>query len=124
MDLQTIKNMVSSEEYNFLRNNDHLGNRIILIGLGGSHAYGTNNETSDLDVRGCALNNKEEILTNQHYEQFVDEKTDTTVYAFNKLISLLCNCNPNTIEMLGLKPEHYLFLSPVGAGATHIKQYT
>lgn len=39
MDLQTIKNMVSSEEYNFLRNNDHLGNRIILIGLGGSHAY-------------------------------------------------------------------------------------
>lgn len=33
MDLQTIKNMVSSEEYNFLRNNDHLGNRIILIGL-------------------------------------------------------------------------------------------
>jgi hypothetical protein len=52
MDLQTIKNMVSSEEYNFLRNNDHLGDRIILIGLGGSHAYGTNNETSDLDVRG------------------------------------------------------------------------
>lgn len=30
MDLQTIKNMVSSEEYNFLRNNDHLGDRIIL----------------------------------------------------------------------------------------------
>lgn len=54
MDLQTIKNMVSSEEYNFLRNNDHLGDRIIPppIGLGGSHAYGTNNETSDLDVRG------------------------------------------------------------------------
>lgn len=121
MDLQTIKNMVSSEEYNFLRNNDHLGNRIILIGLGGSHAYGTNNETSDLDVRGCALNSKEEILTNQHYEQFVDEKTDTTVYAFNKLISLLCNCNPNTIEMLGLKPEHYLFLSPVGQELLHNK---
>lgn len=35
MDLQTIKNMVLSEEYNFLRNNDHLGDRIILIGLGG-----------------------------------------------------------------------------------------
>lgn len=121
MDLQTIKNMVSSEEYNFLRNNDHLGDRIILIGLGGSHAYGTNNETSDIDVRGCALNSKEEILTNQHYEQFVDEKTDTTVYAFNKLISLLCNCNPNTIEMLGLKHEHYLFLSPVGQELLHNK---
>lgn len=114
MNLLQIKNLIASDEYEFLKSNEHLGGRIIMLGLGGSHAYGTNIETSDLDVRGCALNSKEEILTNQHYEQFVDEKTDTTIYAFNKLISLLCNCNPNTIEMLGLKPEHYLYLSPVG----------
>ena len=42
------------------------------------------------------------------------EKTDTTIYSFNKLITLLSNVNPNTIEMLGCKPEHYLYLSPVG----------
>ena len=114
MNILEIKQMIGSDEYSFLRESEHLGDRIIMIGLGGSHAYGTNIETSDLDVRGCALNSKEEILTNQHYEQFVDEKTDTTIYAFNKLISLLCNCNPNTIEMLGLKPEHYLYLSSVG----------
>lgn len=30
------------------------------------------------------------------------------------MITLLCNCNPNTIEMLGLKPGHYLYLSPIG----------
>lgn len=114
MNLLQIKDLIASDEYEFLKSNEHLGGRIIMLGLGGSHAYGTNIETSDLDVRGCALNSKEEILTNQHYEQFVDEKTDTTIYAFNKLISLLCNCNPNTIEMLGLKPEHYLYLSPVG----------
>lgn len=101
MNILEIKQMIGSDAYSFLRENEHLGDRIIMIGLGGSHAYGTNIETSDLDVRGCALNSKEEILTNQHYEQFVDEKTDTTIYAFNKLISLLCNCNPNTIEMLG-----------------------
>lgn len=114
MNLLQIKDLIASDEYEFLRSNEHLGDKVIMIGLGGSHAYGTNIETSDLDVRGCTLNSKEEILTNQHYEQFVDEKTDTTIYAFNKLISLLCNCNPNTIEMLGLKPEHYLYLSPVG----------
>ncbi len=102
MNLQQIKSLVRSDEYVFLRDNEHLGDRIILIGLGGSHAYGTNIETSDLDVRGCTLNSKEEILTNQNFEQFVDERTDTTIYAFNKLVSLLCNCNPNTIEMLGL----------------------
>lgn len=100
MNILEIRQMIKSDAYSFLRENEHLGSRIIMIGLGGSHAYGTNIETSDFDVRGCALNSKEEILTNQHYEQFVDEKTDTTVYAFNKVISLLCNCNPNTIEML------------------------
>ena len=105
MNLLQIKDLIVSDEYGFLKSNEHLGDRVIMIGLGGSHAYGTNIETSDLDVRGCALNSKEEILTNQHYEQFVDEKTDTTIYAFNKLISLLCNCNPNTIEMLGLNPS-------------------
>lgn len=122
MDLQQIKSLVKSDEYVFLKDNAHLGDRIIMLGLGGSHAYGTNVETSDLDVRGCALNNKEEILTNQNFEQFVDERTDTTIYAFNKLVSLLCNCNPNTVEMLGLKPEHYLYLSPIGKELLDNKQ--
>lgn len=114
MTIKEIKEAVKSEKYNFLRTNSHLGNNIILLGLGGSHAYGTNNENSDLDVRGCALNSKSEILTNENFEQFVNEETDTTIYSFNKLITLLSNCNPNTIEMLGLKPEHYLYLSPIG----------
>lgn len=62
MNLQQIKSMVQSEEYAFLKYNEYLGNRIIMLGLGGSHAYGTNIETSDLDVRGCTLNSKEEIF--------------------------------------------------------------
>ena len=114
MQLEQIKKELSSEKYAFLRENEHLGKNIILLGLGGSHAYGTDVETSDLDIRGVALNRKKEILTNESFEQFVNEETDTTIYAFNKIISLLMNCNPNTIEMLGLKPEHYLYLSPIG----------
>lgn len=114
MTIEEIKQKVASKEYNFLRENEHLGKNIILLGLGGSHAYGTNTETSDLDVRGIATNRKEEILSNIRFEQFVNEETDTTIYSFNKIISLLSNCNPNTIEILGLKPEHYLYVSPVG----------
>ena len=122
MTINEIKQALNSKEYDFLKSDPHLGNRIILLGLGGSHAYGTNNENSDLDIRGCPLNSKQEILTNQHYEQFVNEQTDTTIYAFNKLISLLCNCNPNTIEILGLKPEQYLYLSPIGKELLDHKQ--
>ena len=114
MNIEQIKTKIKSEEYDYLRKDKNLGNNIIILTLGGSYAYGTNNENSDLDIRGCTLNNKMQILTNQNFEQFVNEETDTTIYAFNKLISLLSNVNPNTIEMLGNKPEHYLYVHPIG----------
>ena len=114
MNIEQIKEKLKSEEYDFLRKDKNLCNNIIILTLGGSHAYGTDNENSDLDIRGCALNSKMQILTNENFEQFVNEATDTTIYAFNKLISLLTNVNPNTIEMLGNKPEHYFYVSPIG----------
>lgn len=48
----TIKDMLKSEKYEFLRTNPHLGKRMMFLTLGGSYAYGTNVETSDVDVRG------------------------------------------------------------------------
>lgn len=114
MKLNEIKKAVSGEKYNFLHENRHLEDNIILLGLGGSHAYGTETDTSDLDIRGCALNSREEILCGESFEQVIDNATDTTIYSFKKLIRLLTDCNPNTIEILGLKPEHYLYLSDTG----------
>lgn len=112
--IDKIKEMIQNTEYNFLRDNDHLGNNIIFLTLGGSHAYGTSLPTSDVDIRGCALNSKADLLGMSNFEQVVHEQTDTTVYSFNKLISLIINCNPNTIEMLGCKPEHYFMMTPIG----------
>ena len=114
MNLQKIKETLHLPEYAFLRDNEYLGNNIILLGLGGSHAYGTDNENSDLDIRGISTNTKYNILRGYDFEQVVEPDTDTTVYSFDKIVKLLCSCNPNTIEMLGLKPEHYLFLSDAG----------
>lgn len=114
MTIKQIKEMVAGQKYDFLRTNEHLGDRIILLTLGGSYAYGTNNETSDVDVRGCTLNQSSDLLGLSNFEQFVNSETDTTVYSFNKLICLLLNCNPNVIEMLGCKPEHYIFVNEIG----------
>lgn len=108
------KELIHTQEYDFLWTNPHLGDNIIFLTYGGSHAYGTNIETSDVDIRGCALNKPSELIGLSNFEQVVHEGTDTTVYAFNKLIKLLCDCNPNTIEMLGCKPEHYFYMTDIG----------
>lgn len=114
MSMIDIKTIIQQPEYNFLKTNENLGNNIVLLGFGGSYAYGTNNENSDIDIRGIATNSKRDILTGNDFEQFVEIETDTTVYSFDKIIKLLCSCNPNTIEMLGLKPEHYFYLTNIG----------
>lgn len=113
MTIEEIKNKINSSEYDFLRK-EPLKNNIILLGLGGSYAYGTNNENSDLDIRGIATHNSEDILTRKGFEQVVNEATDTTVYSLEKIINLLSNCNPNTIEILGLEPWQYLYISSIG----------
>ena len=114
MSVEDIGTMLMSQKYDFLRENKFLGSNIILMGFGGSHAYGTNNENSDVDIRGIATRTARNILTGNDFEQVVDVDTDTTIYSFDKIIKLLCSCNPNTIEMLGLKPEHYIYLSDAG----------
>jgi predicted nucleotidyltransferase len=109
-----FKALLETKEYEFIKTDEHLANNIILLGLGGSHAYGMNNENSDVDFRGIALNSKKEILLGTDFEQVVDVETDTTVYSFNKIIQLLTSCNPNTIEILGCKPDTYIQLSDIG----------
>ena len=114
MNVQDIKNKINSNEYDFLRDNEHLGKNIILLTTGGSHAYGTNVETSDLDIRGIAIERPEEIIGMSTFEQFENRETDTVIYGLRKVISLMMNCNPNVIEMLGTKDEHLFICNEYG----------
>ena len=109
-----IRKIIKTKEYDFLRNNEHLGNNVCLLGLSGSYAYGTNIECSDIDIRGITMLRPEELFSRTEFEQYVDENTDTVIYSFNKFIYLLTNCNPNTIELLGLKDEQYLYMNDLG----------
>lgn len=115
MNIKQIKEKLKSDEYDFLRKDKNLDSNIIILTLGGSYAYGTNNENSDIDIRGVTLNTKNNLLgINNNFEQFQNENTDTTIYSFNKIVKLLLNCNPNVCELLGNKPEHYFYVSSIG----------
>lgn len=109
-----FKKLMLTSEYEFLRTHPRLGDRIILMGLGGSYAYGTNNENSDIDFRGITLNLPSDLLGLTEFEQYEDDGTDTVIYAFNKIVKLLLECNPNTIELLGLDEDQYLIKTDLG----------
>lgn len=115
--------LLNDKRYSFIHTNEHLKDNIILLGLGGSHAYGTDTDTSDIDIRGVALNSKREILLGKDFEQVSTHgETDTVIYSFNKFIRLLTKGNPNVIELLGLKPEHYFIKSPIGTELINNRQ--
>lgn len=109
-----FKALMQTKTYDFLRTNPRLGDRIILLGLGGSHAYGTNNENSDIDFRGVTLPLPSDLLGLTEFEQFENRETDTVIYSFKKIVKLLLDCNPNTCEILGLDEDQYLIKSPLG----------
>lgn len=109
-----FRQLMNAEEYSFLRDNERLGKHIILLGLGGSYAYGTNNENSDIDFRGITLNLPSDLIGLTEFEQYEDVNTDTVIYSFNKIVKLLLECNPNTCEILGLNEDQYLIKTALG----------
>lgn len=112
--MKDFKALIQTGEYDFLRKEEKLGRNLILLGLGGSYAYGTYQENSDIDFRGIALNRPSDLLGLTSFEQYEDDNTDTVIYSFNKMVKLLLECNPNTCEILGLEEEQYLIKTGLG----------
>ena len=108
------KNFLRRDEYNFLREDERLGNRVAYLTLAGSIAYGTDVATSDTDIRGFAVEAIDSLLTGKAFEQVEDASTDTVIYGLRKYFKLCAECNPNVLELLGTKPEHVLHMNAAG----------
>lgn len=87
---------------------------IAYLTYSGSIAYGTNTETSDVDIRGFYQESISDIITGKAKDTITFSAEDTVVYSLRKFIHLCKNANPNVLELLGTKDEHVIFMNDVG----------
>lgn len=112
---QAIQTVLTSPEYDEVRTDHNLLNNLQYVSLAGSHSYGTATPDSDVDVRGWYFSSLSDLLGLDGGKEGQMEflATDTVFYSFHKIIRLLAKCNPNIIELLGVKPEHIIYCSPL-----------
>lgn len=92
-----------------------LKERTIYVTLSGSHSYGTNIATSDVDYRGIAIPPKQYYLgINDRFEQAEQKDPDLTIFDLRKYIELAANANPNVLELLYTDPKDQLLVTPIG----------
>lgn len=105
--------LLKHDSYDFLRQNKELEN-IIYLTLSGSHAYGTNKEQSDVDLRGILVEPKNCMFGLGNFEQFEERATDTVIFGLKKYVSLCVNANPNALELLGTPEECIVIMNEAG----------
>lgn len=92
---------------------------LILLGTVGSHAYGINTPTSDLDIKGICVRPASHYWGLTEFKQkdkgwhdttldVIKAASDCTVYDIIKYVALAANCNPNILELLWLSEYHIL----------------
>jgi len=119
---EVTKDILNKEEYKFINLNENLADNIIYLTLSGSIGYGTNLDNSDIDLRGVAIERKENMYGFQSFEQFENIETDTVIYGLKKFVSLALKGNPNILELLGTKDEHILYMNKYGKALRENKE--
>ena len=100
--------------------NFDVDSRTILRVKHGSHAYGTNVATSDLDIKGICIEPGRFHHGFLHtFEQHILEASkgheyDLVIYSLRKFAKLAADCNPNIIEVLHVDDSDVLFIDEFG----------
>jgi hypothetical protein len=79
----------------------------------GSHAYGTNLPSSDVDYSGVFVQNLDSILGNSYLEQINDDKNDIVIYELRRFLDLLAKNNPTILELLNTPEDCIVYKHPL-----------
>lgn len=89
------------------------GSQPLLLVIRGSHAYGTNVETSDTDYAGVFIQPLEDILGFGYKEQINDDKNDIVIYEIERFLKLLSSNNPTVLELLNTPEDCIIYKHPI-----------
>ena len=81
----------------------------------GSHVYGTNTETSDIDEGGIYICPNDQLLDLgfDYQNEVCDEKHDTCWWEIGKFMKLLLSSNPTVLEALFVPDDKVLYEHPI-----------
>jgi hypothetical protein len=89
------------------------GAKPLYLVIRGSHAYGTNIETSDTDYAGVFIQSMEDILGSKYKEQINDDTNDTVIYEVRRFLQLLASSNPTVLELLNTPEDCVIYKDPI-----------
>jgi hypothetical protein len=102
------------------KNSPHLKwvrQRTVLLVRHGSHAYGTNTESSDEDFKGIIIPPREYYLGTVNRLEQIELKApnpDCVIYELRKFFILALDSNPNIIEVLHTDQSDHLVVDEIG----------
>ncbi|NBO23113.1 nucleotidyltransferase [bacterium] len=88
------------------------GAKPLFVVIRGSHAYGTNIETSDIDYSGVFIQCQDDILSNKYVPQISDDKNDIVFYEVKRFLEQIETNNPNVLEVLFTPEDCIVFKDP------------
>jgi uncharacterized protein len=106
----------SFESLAFDKSNLWVKNSTIYCAVHGSNAYGLNNESSDIDLRGVCFGPRQLYVGYQKsFEQYINNgQYDTTIFEFRKFLKLCADANPNALEILFVPDRCVTHRTPAG----------
>lgn len=112
------------EELNLPNNLPWLEENTIILAPTGSHAYGTATEDSDTDYKGVCIPPVEYYLGLESFNEYnntggknfknTKDDIDVSIIHISKFVKDAMQGVPNNIEILFLRPEDYIKVTPLG----------